>query len=288
MANAQSNFTAMDAPFQFSIVRYLEDVLRNEPRNVGLIVRSVTDGAVRVRFTTPSAHALRSLAPDARALVATLERELERAAADGEPFGRLGAPSEEGFLDRARYEFTGHLQLTEPRGLLAPSIEDAVESLFHTYIAQPRVLRAAAVEHVPTAPSHMRRQLWSAFKRSHLIDSGLVEKSFTVKGEHAKWTFDIGYENGALSLIQSIALDSRDAGTNLSRALVLKGMVEEVKKESRKKEVHSTAVASLPADTGILPSARDARDILRDAEIDVCPIQQLPRLITKIREEVKL
>ena len=137
-------------PFQFSILRYVPEVERNEPRNIGVVVRALDGTAVRIRLANMSARLWVTLGPTAKTLAESLEKSVDLSSKDNVAFGRLGSPRDIDFLERARREFTGHLQFTETRGLLAESVDAAAADVFERYVAQARVRHPAA--HATIAP----------------------------------------------------------------------------------------------------------------------------------------
>jgi hypothetical protein len=288
MPDIQGRLPMGTQPFQFALIRHVQDVARDEPTNVGVLVRSIDGTQSRLRFASPTAAVWRSVRPEMRDLVRHLEQQLGLAARGERPFGRIGFPTDSEFLLRARAEFSGHIQFSDPRGFMGDGIDSATEAIFRRYVAARRgTLRTgAAAAHPAIAPSRLRQRVLSTFKRYRLLRRGGVQQSFAVRGEHAKWTFDLGYENGALNLINSVALNSSEPSTNLSRALVFKGMVDEVRK-SADKRVHGTAVTAAGDSASTGASANEAQQILRDAKIEVVPLAQLPQLINRVRDDLR-
>jgi hypothetical protein len=204
----------------------------------------------------------------------------------GSDFSDLGKVTDAGFLDRARSEFVGSLQLSEPRGILAEGLKPALAEVFRTYVAEKREATAAQAS---LAPSRLRQQLWSAFSKGRLFRTGSketgVKKNFVVEGQHASWTFDVGYRNGALSLINSVALNSEKTETNLNRALVLQGMAQEVRKADTL--ARFAAVVSAPGSMkghGI----NEAVDILTDSNIEIVPTAEIGKLVQRVRMQLNL
>jgi len=97
----------MTGVFQYAVVRFVPDVVRDEGINVGVIVRDSNNHEFAHRFL-PRGAAIRKLAPAAdRRLVANFEHELSKLQNRGQLFpmgtlGLVGHPTDPEFFDRAR------------------------------------------------------------------------------------------------------------------------------------------------------------------------------------------
>jgi hypothetical protein len=106
-----------------------------------------------------------------------------------------------------------------------------------------------------------------------------------IKGRHAPWTFDLGYKNGTLHLINSLALNA-GPGANLGRALVYKGMLQEVEAK-RGDSVQGIAVVLSPK-----PEQRDesasteAIAILKDAGIETYDVADVDELTSRVEKDL--
>jgi len=257
-------------------------VVRDEALNIGVIVRGVGIEFFDFRFL-PRSATIRKISPDAdQKLVKNFERQLGVAKEEGSPIGLIGHPRDPEFFDRALREFNGNLQLTEPRGLLVENVADALQQVYEMYVAEPAA-GIRPISYQAIAPYQFRERVWSAFERSHLIRPGLVKKAITVKGRHARWTFDLGYQNGSLKIISSVALNAPTEEVNLGRALVFKGMLDDVKHEAEK--VRGTAVVQLPK-SKTLPGVKEAQEFLKDSHVAVIPSSNLEELVSAVRKEL--
>jgi hypothetical protein len=270
------------AGYQYSILRFIPNVIRDEGINVGVLVRSNDAPEFAWRFLARSA-ALKKLSPNADTrLVDNFQRALSLCHKDNQPLGLVGHPTDPDFFARAREEYNGNLQLTDARGLIANHMEDAIKKIFSMYVAEPRSVPRPIAYQV-LAPQRSRERLWRAFEKRNLLRKGFVQQQMSVKGKHAEWTFDLGYRNGKLKLINSVALNADNDEAILGRALVLKGMVDEVRATHSK--VQSTAVVDLPKGTQA-DAVREAQKILKDAEISVFDFGHLDELLATVQEEL--
>jgi hypothetical protein len=273
----------MPERFQYAVLRYVPNVIRDEGVNVGVVVRDLEREEFEYRFL-PRSATVRKLAPQADQLIVNnFAKQLAIAKKEERPLPVVGHPRHADFFARASGEFTGNLQFSGVRGLLADDLKSAVTKIYNTYVAEPGG-PPRPINYQAMAPYHTRARLWNAFRRKELIRRGLVEQGIRVEGKHAPWTFDLGYKNGALNLISSVALNAPTVETNLGRALVLKGMLADVRAEHDR--VHGTAVAQLPKDrrsTG----AKESVEILQDSKIKVVEFANLNDLVEEVARELQ-
>jgi hypothetical protein len=279
--------------FQYSVIRYVPNVVRDEAVNVGVLVRSVAYSTFAFKFL-PRSSVVRRLWPSAdQRLVSHLERGL-RLTLKGtqgsllEPerglLARFGSPGAPDFISRARDEFNGNLQLTELRGFRSDSLETALKWIYSTYVEEPAGL-ARPVNYQAMAPLRTRERLWNAFEKRELIrPHGGAQKSMRLSGKHAPWTFDLGYQNGTLNLVNSLALNAPTAETNLGRALVYRGMIEDVRE---RRGAHGIAVASFPSKDRAATGADSAEALLKDANIEVIDALNLSRFVMRVQAELE-
>jgi hypothetical protein len=274
----------MSKLFQYSVVRYVPDVIRDEAVNVGVLVKAVEGHRFEFKFL-PRSATVRKLWPEAdSSLVRNFQKQLTTCAKNNEPLGNLGRIVDPDFFDKARSEFNGNLQLTAPRAFRGENIEETLKHVYQTSVAEPEG-GFRPINYAVIAPSRTRERLWTAFQRHDLLHSGYVRKEMTVKGKHAQWTFDLGYQNGALNVINSLALNATTAQANLSRALVLKGMIDDVR-AFHKGPVKGTAVVE-GVEKGPSPKgSHEAQQILTDGKLTIVRISQLEGLVNKVAQEL--
>lgn len=270
--------------FQYSIVRYVPNVVRDEPVNIGVIVRDQMLSDATAKFL--AAATLRRKA-GAKAVALTLALEQTLRASDFAPIGSAAILRAPGFFDEARSEFHGNLRLSEPRGVMAGDIEQATERVFASHVADPTPAQPVEVSTKPLSPSYMRNRLWSAFNKVDLFSPGKAAKAYPVRGRHATWTFDVGYKNGSLSLINTLAIGTEDAQRNLDRALLFKGMISEVQDES-KEQILPIAVIPPPLKHPGKNAYTEAQGILADAKIAVFGLHDVDTLARQAQRQMDL
>ncbi len=266
---------------QYVIVRYVPNVVRNEAVNIGVIIRRVGGPQFDFKFL-PRSATVRKISPEAdQQLVKNFERQLTVSRDEGKPIGIVGHPADADFFGKALLEFNGNLQLTEPRGLVAADLSEALHQAYAMYVAEKGLTRP--INYQAIAPYTIRERLWTAFDRQNLVRPGYLRKEITVKGKHAHWTFDLGYQNGALNVISSVALNAPTQETNLGRALVFKGMLDDVRHEEK---VRGTAVVQLPKAGAPAPGGKEAQEFLRDSRIQVVDFSDVDQLVSTVQKGI--
>jgi hypothetical protein len=278
--------------FQYAVVRYVPNVVRGEAINVGVLIRSVQDKSFDFRFL-PRSALVRRLWPSAdQRLVLNFQRTLsglrdekQLALVDAQTdlFERIGLPSDEEFFTKARSEFNGNLQFDEERGLTADDLETALEWSYSTFVAEPQS-GPRPINYQVLAPHRARERLWRAFEKRSLVKPGLVQQSVVLRGRHAPWTVDLAYRNGTIQVINSLALNAPTVETNLGRALVYKGMLEDVA-AAQKKTVHGHAVIEV-RNRSEVPGVDQAEKLLRDANVEVVPGAELDSFVDRVEAEL--
>jgi Protein of unknown function (DUF3037) len=273
----------MTHAFEFSIVRFVPNVVRGEAVNVGVVVRDPKSHEFSFKFV-PRSATVRKLAPNAdSALVENFRKQLAGTQKTGVGLAGVGDPGSDAFFDRALHDFNGNLQFDVPRGMTAGSLNEATTMAYTTYVAPP-ASGWRPINYQAIAPLQTREKLWHAFERVHLIAPNRVGKQVEIQGRHAPWTFDLAYKNGRQNVINSVAITAETAETNLGRALVLKGMVEDVA-EKHSGAIHGIAVVQRPK-KGDAPGGHVAEEILRDADLEVEDIGDVDKLVDRVGQEL--
>ena len=279
-------------PFEYVVVKYVPNVLRDESVNVGAIVRDPAGGDFAFKFLQRGG-AVRKLWPAADTnIVRHVERQLVRTrdqlqlSLDPQGLGQSGSPRDPGFFGRARHEFTGNLQLTPERGMAADNLDEALGWAYSTFVAEPPAT-ARPINYQALAPMQVRERVWKTFEKRELIGPRRVRERVVLEGRHAPWTFDLVYKNGTLNLINSLAL-SAGPEANLGRALVLKGMVDEIR-DKQSQDVQGLAVVQFArnASSGEAAASRQAIDILTDAAIRTYDLKDVELLVDEVERDLQ-
>jgi len=179
-------------PCEFSLIRYVPDVVKGEFVNIGVLLREAVPGAAaQVRFTRDWSR-VRCIDADADvAMLEALESEIaERLHAES-----LAAPLKP-LLPLLADTLSNSLQITEPRACLAETFALELDQLMRLYVdplrvrlARPRTGRAAIAAAMRS--EFERTGVWSLMRKR------IAASLYTRPGDPMK--LDCGYRTGSSS-----------------------------------------------------------------------------------------
>jgi DUF3037 family protein len=182
---------AQESACAYTVVRYVPDPIRNEPRNIGVIVLAPSAGFAAGRFRL-SRSGLSRTTERFRMLEAAVRRLDIDLPASVQP--DLFAPVPSGWtpnrLELLHEECTGSLRFTPPGGALAEPNE-LLGRLFHERVPAPQIRhgsfrRSSAVEAIRRALRlGGRPEEWAQVDAPVIVD-------------HETYRFDVGVSNGRL------------------------------------------------------------------------------------------
>jgi len=193
---------------EFSLVRYVPDVVKGEFTNIGVVLRAAPQGgkagAVQVRFTRDWSR-VRCMDPEADlALLESLETEmaalLERQReGDAKPL-----------LSVLEDSLSNSLQLTEMRGTLAENLPAELEQLLKMYV-EP--LKVRAERRQQSGRAAIVGSIRSEFERAgvwRMMRKRIAAAQYTQAGDPLK----IGcvYRNGRVKMFHAVSLQGDAEG----------------------------------------------------------------------------
>jgi len=182
---------------EFSLIRYVPDVVKGEFANIGVVLRETGKDAV-VRFTRDWSR-VRCLDAEAdTALLESLETEIaERLRAGGELKPVLGVLED---------TLSNSVQMTEMRGTLAESLPAEMELLLRMYV-EP--LKTPGVRRKASGRARIANRMRDEFERAgvwQLMRKKIAASQYTQPGDPLK--LDCGYRNGQVKMFQAVSLDT--------------------------------------------------------------------------------
>jgi hypothetical protein len=189
-------------PCEFSLIRYVPDVVKGEFTNIGVLLRASTAEArseVVVRFTRDWS---RVRCMDANADLALLESlEAEIAARLADP-ASLTKP----ILQVLEDSFSNSIQVSEPRATLAESVAAELDLLMQMYVEPIKVKREARRTGRAAIAARMRAE----FERAGvwpLMRKRIAAATYTMPGDPMK--LDCGYKpNGVIRIFHAVSLEA--------------------------------------------------------------------------------
>jgi hypothetical protein len=210
---------------EFSLIRYVPDVVKGEFANIGVVLRAAGEPlAATVRFTREWAR-VRCLDPNADVeLLEALEAEIaERLRVEAQ--AEVAAKPVLAVLEDS---LSNSVQLTEMRGTLAESLPAELEQLMRLYV-EP--LKAPAASRKVRGRTAIAGRMRTEFERAGvwgLMRKRIAAAQYTRAGDPLK--IDCGYRNGRVRMFQAVSLESdAEAAKGLAySADALRGGVQRV------------------------------------------------------------
>jgi hypothetical protein len=176
---------------EFSLIRYVPDVVKGEFANIGVVLRQAgRSEAATVRFTRDWSR-VRCLDPNADVeLLESLEAEIAERLRTGVD-ERVHAKPVLALLEDT---LSNSVQVTEMRGTLAESLPAELEQLMRMYV-EP--LRAPATRRKVTGRTAIAGRMRNEFERAGvwgLMRKRIAASQYTRSGDPLK--IDCGYRNG--------------------------------------------------------------------------------------------
>ncbi len=191
---------------EFSLVRYVPDVVKGEFTNIGVVLREAGSETATVKFTRDWAR-VRCMDPDADvALLESLESEMEQRLLAGVD-NRINARP---LLETLEDSLSNSVQLTEMRGTLAESLSAEMEQLLRLYV-EP--LKAPSSRRRQSGRAAIVAQMRTEFERAgvwQLMRKRIAAAPYTQPGDPLK--LDCGYRNGMVKIFHAVSLENDAEG----------------------------------------------------------------------------
>jgi hypothetical protein len=185
---------------EFSLIRYVPDVVKGEFANIGVVLRQVGSADAVVRFTRDWARVKCLHADVDTELLEALETEIaERARVAAS----AGAKTMFELLEES---LSNSVQMTEMRATLAENLPTEIEALMRMYVETLRApARAKKVSGRAVVANVMRETferagVWRAMRKR------IPAAQYTQAGDPLK--IDCGYRNGKVRMFQAVSLEN--------------------------------------------------------------------------------
>jgi hypothetical protein len=198
-------------PCEFSLIRYVPDVVKGEFANIGVVLREAgREETVAVRFTRDWSR-VRCMDPEADVeLLESLEAEIALRFKMGVELRVNAKPMLETMLD----SLSNSVQVTEMRGTLAESLPSEMEQLLRMYV-EP--LKVRAVRRKQTGRTAIVAMMRDSFERAgvwRLMRKKIAASQYTEAGDPLK--IDCGYRvipqtgsrDGKVRMFHAVSLEN--------------------------------------------------------------------------------
>jgi hypothetical protein len=266
---------------EFSLVRYVPDVVKGEFANIGVLLREADgQGAARVQFTRDWAR-VRCLDPDAdTALLESLEAEIAERLTRGVELTVNAKP----MLETLEDTLSNSVQLTEMRGTIAESLPAEMEQLLKMYV-EP--MKSPAARRKQSGRAAIAAQMRSAFESTgawKLMRKRIAASQYTQPGDPLK--IDCGYRNGHVRMFQAVSLDSDIEGAKglaYSAAALREGVAR-----AEGVELELTAIVERIGTVNEEEQYRFGVSVMESSAIRVLTVADLGRIAETARMELRV
>jgi len=188
---------------EFSLIRYVPDVVKGEFANIGVVLREAgRDETATVRFTRDWTR-VRCMDPDADVeLLESLESEIGQRLQAGVELKVNAKP----MLDTLEDSLSNSIQLTEMRGTLAESFPAEMEQLLRMYV-EP--LKLPSTRRKASGRGAIVSTMRTAFEQAgvwRLMRKKIAAAAYTQAGDPLK--IDCGYRNGKVRMFHAVSLEN--------------------------------------------------------------------------------
>jgi hypothetical protein len=188
---------------EFSLIRYVPDVVKGEFVNIGVVLRETgREETAAVRFTRDWGR-VRCVDPEADVeLLESLEAEIAERLLTGVEVRVNAKP----MLETLEDSLSNSVQLTEMRGTLAENLAAEMELLLRMYV-EP--LKAAATRRKASGRAAIAGAMRTEFERAgvwRLMRKRIAAAQYTQAGDPLK--IDCGYRNGRVRMFHAVSLEN--------------------------------------------------------------------------------
>jgi hypothetical protein len=187
---------------EFSLIRYVPDVVKGEFANIGVVLREAGGGSAEVKFTRDWSR-VRCIDPQADTeMLEALESEIAARLAGGVDVKINTKP----VLETLEDSLSNTVQLTAMRGALAENLAAEMEQLMRMYV-EP--LRVAPERKRQSGRAAIVNQIRDAFEREgvwRLMRKRIRAADYTQAGDPLK--IDCGYRNAKVKMFQAVSLEN--------------------------------------------------------------------------------
>jgi len=271
---------------RFFLLRYVPDVVKNEPVNLGLVLlEDGSDGFAGVRFTRDWRH-VRCAHPDVDVeLLESYETEFQRLLDSRVPeiINYRGPMSRHNWLlQQIQDSLSGSLQLTPTTPVFTESPQAELGKLAHAYLES-----GIRDSRLPTGRRAIVHAMQTAFDRAgvwQLMWKDIAIAQYTDTGDPHK--IDCGYPvNGDLRLYHGLSL-----ATDSDSAIVLGSSYDVLRPALSERQVAAscTLTAILQDDLDINDkNVAYALNTLQQHDIFIAEMRDLPQIADRARIELK-
>lgn len=262
---------------EFSVIRYVPDVVKGEFANIGVVLREPGQRAM-VQFTRDWSR-VKCLDADADIeLLESLENEI------AERLRSETAETVKPIVKLLEDSLSNSLQMTELRATLAENLPAQMEQLLRMYV-EP--LKAPAGKRRVSGRAALAAKMRNEFERAGvwpLMRKKIPAAAYTRAGDPLK--LDCGYRNGRVRLFHAVALDG-DVETAKGLAYSAAALREGVQRIERA-ELELTAIVETISSVSNAEQYAFGVGAMEKEAIRVLTVADLPRIAATAQRDLGL
>ncbi|WP_130806532.1 DUF3037 domain-containing protein [Senegalia massiliensis] len=232
---------------QYTVIRFIPDIIKNEPINIGLILHSPESKYIRTKFSKKKLKLLSRYNEDVNLrVVKKLTEDIEMNFNNENILIRdhlFGNFKDNKLLNKLSAAHSNQLRFTTPRGLITTDLELEFKKLFedniYIYNESNKISRVEK--------RTMKRDLKKEFDKTDLIKKKIIKENHKEIGRFGEdIDIDFKYLNGKPNLIQNLSFDLKSIDYMNEAKLWLKNYEELKSKQKRNKEDSNINVIYCP------------------------------------------
>ena len=260
----------------YTIVKFIPDLMKNEPINIGLIIHSPEINYIRTDFAENKTNFISRYNQDIDSKVVKHIINDIRQNFDNENFilrnHKMGSFDDDKLLYNISVSYANQLQFTKPKAIITQNLDVEFKRLFEDLIFKENVIK----RHRPVEERTMKSNLKKRFDELGLIRSNVIQEDHVEIDSFGDLiNIDFKYVNGKPNLIKNISLDIKSKDPMDHSKLWLTNY-REIKRVSKAKGLDKDiqVIYYLPEDNelnmncSIMACLKEASDVLIDYRDD--------------------
>lgn len=234
----------------YTVIRFIPDLIKNEPINIGLLIHSPQEGYIRTEFSDKKANIISKYNEDVDPSVVKYIIEDLSQDFDNKNYilrnHKMGDFQDENLLLKIFAAHSNQLQFTKPKGIITQDLNEEFERLFEEIVFKEEVIKKERAIEERTMRSIVRKKL----DKFDLIKNNIVkENHIEIDRFGDRIKVDFKYLNGKPNLVKNISFDTRSKEPMDHAKLWLKNY-EEIKESSKKEQIDKNiqVIYCLPTD----------------------------------------
>lgn len=275
---------------QYTIVKYVPDLLKNEPINIGLIIHSSNENYIKSEFAIDKVKTINRYNKEidiriVKAIIDDLKKNFNssnwiirnRDSRDFQDFN---------LLEKLYINHSNQVQFSNPKGFITVDLEDEFKRIFEEMVYKE--ILTESNQH--TLEKSMKKKLKDEFQKRDLIKSKIVIENHCEIGKFGETVkFDFKYKNGKPNMIQNLSFDKKSKD-NMDYAKLWSKNFEDIKsmiKKNSNDEIGINVIYCPPSDELNNNNFKNVRDCLEeysDNLIDYNDEEKLSDFIKKVEK----